>query len=217
MIELAAVLLEIAEVLRRSGVGFAVVGGLAVGVRSEPRFTRDADLAVGLADDGAAQRLVRQLLGCGYRQLAVLEQVDTGRLATVRLVSPQSHGANRFVVDLLFATTGIEDRIVAAAEPAEVLPGVVLPVARCGHLVAMKVLSASDRRLQDRADLQALIRRCDPAELDVARQALDAIAKAGCARGRDLRGDLEEHLRLARLPPDPAFRPRALPPGPPPS
>jgi len=39
MIELATILLDMSAELERAGVGFAVVGGLAVGVRAEPRFT----------------------------------------------------------------------------------------------------------------------------------------------------------------------------------
>ncbi len=35
-----------ADDLTAEGVGFAVVGGLAVSVRGEPRFTRDVDFAV---------------------------------------------------------------------------------------------------------------------------------------------------------------------------
>ena len=36
---------------RPAGVGFALVGGLAVSARTEPRFTRDLDFAIAVADD----------------------------------------------------------------------------------------------------------------------------------------------------------------------
>ncbi len=38
-----------------SEVGFALVGGLAVSARSEPRFTRDIDLAVAVDGDQQAE------------------------------------------------------------------------------------------------------------------------------------------------------------------
>ena len=38
-----------------------LVGGLAVSARCEPRFTRDIDIAVALADDAQAEKLVRAL------------------------------------------------------------------------------------------------------------------------------------------------------------
>ncbi len=214
MIELAGVLRDIAAELDREGVRFAVVGGLAVSVRGTARFTRDADLAVAVRSDSQAEQLSRRLLGRGYRLLAQLEHRDTGRLATMRLESPGSHGPNSFIVDLLFAMAGIEQTVVAAAEPAEVLPGVRLPVARRGHLIAMKVLSASDRRPVDRADLLDLIRRADAEDMRLALEALAAVTSGGFERTRNLHAELDEHERIARLPDD-TLRPRAGPPAPP--
>lgn len=67
--------------LRRS---FALIGGLAVSAVTEPRFTRDTDLAVVVADDADAEALINQLRLRGYAIGAVLQQSATGRLATVR-------------------------------------------------------------------------------------------------------------------------------------
>lgn len=61
---------------------WCLVGGLAVGVRVEPRFTRDLDLAISVADDAQAESLVLRLRSSGYEVLAMLEQNATGRLAT---------------------------------------------------------------------------------------------------------------------------------------
>jgi hypothetical protein len=41
--------------LQRASVPFALVGGLAVSVHVEPRFTRDIDLAVAVAGDAKAE------------------------------------------------------------------------------------------------------------------------------------------------------------------
>jgi len=67
---------------------WALVGGFAVSARTEPRFTRDADLAVLVTDDRDAEALVLALQDRGYRVLSAVEQEATGRLATVRL-APQ--------------------------------------------------------------------------------------------------------------------------------
>jgi hypothetical protein len=56
-----AVLADIAQRLRERGVAFALVGGLAVSVRSEVRFTRDVDLAVAVSTDAEMEALVRIL------------------------------------------------------------------------------------------------------------------------------------------------------------
>lgn len=72
--------------------------------------------------------------------------------ATARLQSPLG-----FVVDLIAASCGIEQEVVERATVVD-LPGVgPLPVARTEELLAMKVLSMSERRLQDRIDARNLI------------------------------------------------------------
>ena len=50
-----------ARVLQQSGARFALVGGLAVGARTEPRFTQDFDFAVSVKDDAEAEGLIRAL------------------------------------------------------------------------------------------------------------------------------------------------------------
>lgn len=112
---LEAALQRIAADLGRYSRQWALVGGFAVSARAEPRFTRDIDVAVAVLDDADGEDLVRRLLGDGYRMLASVEQDETGRLATVRLGSPLSGG--EVVVDLLFASSGIEPEVTAAPEP----------------------------------------------------------------------------------------------------
>lgn len=149
-LELASRELTLAEL------SFALVGGLAVSVRAEPRFTRDADLAVAVADDTEAEAVVRRFLAIGCRVAASVEQEAMERLATVRLIAP-SAAEDGSVVDLLFASSGIEREIADAATREEIVPGLILPVATSGHLVAMKVLSEGPARFQDSADLLALL------------------------------------------------------------
>lgn len=80
------VLQAVAEVLEDVGVPWAVIGGLAVSVRVEPRFTRGIDLAVAVDDDAGAERLVQELTSHGGTEAGV-------------------------VVDLLLASSGIEPEI----------------------------------------------------------------------------------------------------------
>lgn len=165
---------------------FALVGGLAVSARTEPRFTRDADLAVVVADDQDAETLVRDLQTGGWRVVAAIEQNVAGRLAAVRLaLAGENEGGA--VVDLLFASSGIESEVVAAADRIEAVPGFTVPIATLGHLIALKVLARDDRtRPQDRVDLAALLIRADAAALSEARASLQLVTRRGFARGRDL-------------------------------
>ena len=170
---------------------WALVGGLAVSARTEPRFTRDIDLAIAVPGDTNAEQAVAALQRRGYRIHALVEQVAANRLATARLV-PAGEDEAGIVLDVLFASSGIEPEIVEAAEPLEILPGLRLPVAGVGHLLALKLLSRDDRtRPQDRVDLVALLRVATRADIDGARLAVALIHARGFQRDRDLSRDLE--------------------------
>ena len=179
--QLVRALTKIDSELRGLGHKFALVGGLAVTLRAEPRFTQDADLAVSVTTDSEAEALVGALRQVGYELKAVVEQEATGRMATVRLT-----GAGRFIVDLLFASSGIEPEIVAAATSLTVLPGLSMPVASVGHLIAMKLLSTDERRPNDRADLVQLAAVATDNDWIVASQSVELISQRGYSRGRDL-------------------------------
>ena len=194
---LAATLNTAAAALSSLRKSWALVGGLAVSARTEPRFTRDVDMAVVVKDDEEAESLVNTLLGRGCRLIASLEQEATGRLATVRLVFPGEEESG-VVVDLLFASSGIEPEVVAAGETLEVLPGHEWPVARLGHLLALKVLSQNEQRPQDRVDIVALIAQADDEAVDLARAAVRLIEARGYGRGRDVAAELEGVLEPRR-------------------
>lgn len=173
---------EAAKNLAAIDARFALIGGLGVGARAEPRFTRDVDLIVAVADDEEAERVVHQLASRGYRVATVLEH-RLGRLATARLLPPSSA---HVYIDLLFASSGIEGEIVEAAEALRVSPDARLPVARVGHLIALKVLSERPTRLQDRIDLRALASVATPDDWRLAEDAARLIRKRGFHRGRAL-------------------------------
>lgn len=106
-----AVLLSLADIaseLGRLRIRFALVGGLAVSVRGEPRFTADVDVAVAIASDAEVESLVRDLRAHGYEVRALVEHETQGRLATVRL-----RNETGIVVDLIAASSGIEAEIVS--------------------------------------------------------------------------------------------------------
>lgn len=166
------------------GVDFALVGGLAVSVRTEPRFTRDVDLAVAVADDAEAERVVAELTANGWVLDEFLEQDTTHRLAAIRLCTLTGTGP---VVDLLFASSGIEGEIVRASNMVEVFSGVEVPVATTGHLIALKELSSSPERPQDDVDLSALTLTLNDSERERALEAAELIESRGFDRGRMIR------------------------------
>jgi predicted nucleotidyltransferase len=168
--------------LHELGASFALIGGLAVAALAVPRLTKDVDFAVAVTAEEDAERLVNDLCSRGYSVESVLERRSSGRLATVRLRS--AAGA---LVDLLFASSGAEHEIVAAARIADVLGQAKVPVARVGHLLALKVLSRDDTlRPQDYDDLQALLEIADAAERRCALATLKLIERRGFGRRRKL-------------------------------
>jgi predicted nucleotidyltransferase len=186
------VLRDILRALGEAGFEAALVGGLAVGLRAEERFTKDIDLAVAVSSDEEAEGLLRHLLQIGYQPTAVIEQVKTKRLATVRLRQSRSPSPDQRI-DLLFASSGIEREIVEAAQIIRVARDLSVPVASRAHLLALKLLSFDDRnRPQDRIDIHALLKELREKELEVTRKALKLIKKRGFHRGRDLLKELEK-------------------------
>jgi len=177
------------------GVPYALVGGLAVSARCEPRFTRDLDLAVAVEGDLEAEQLVSSLIARGYQVMAQVEQEQTGRLATARLLPPRSRVSEGIVVDLLFASSGVEAELVAAADRLEVFPGVEVPTARRSHLIAMKILSMDPAtRPQDRLDAINLAREADADEIAEVKAVLELITSRSCQRDKDLAAELDDLL-----------------------
>jgi hypothetical protein len=172
--------------LDQLGARWAVVGGLAVSAQTEPRFTRDVDICIAAGTDAEAERIVVQLRQAGYEAISVLEHEPSGRLSAARL-RRGAVSAGAVMLDVLFASSGIEAEVVAAASPLEGALGERVRIARIGHLIALKVLARDDRRRpQDAADLRSLIRAASPEELELARTSVRLIAERGFHRQRDL-------------------------------
>jgi len=183
---LAAICGELVRLGRR----FALVGGLAVSVRAEVRFTRDVDIVVLVADDPDAESLTYQLRTAGYSAVASVEHETRHRLSTVRLMSPSG-----VKVDLLFARSGIETEIVDRATSIDFGGVGAVPVASAEELLAMKVLSMTDVRLQDRIDAQRLLQFTPALDLSLVRGHLARITARGYAREQDLEAKLALVLR----------------------
>lgn len=185
-----AVLGDIAAHLAQLGRPFALVGGLAVSLRAEVRFTRDVDLAITATDDADVEQLVHTLGNVGYFPVATVEHLERQRLSTVRLAASSSG----VVVDLLAASSGIEAEVVARATRIDFGEIGEIPVARAEELMAMKVLSMTPRRLQDRIDAVNLVLMNEHLDLDAVRKNLAEITRRGFHRDQDLLAKLAEVL-----------------------
>jgi hypothetical protein len=195
VINLSQALTRLSTDFKALEIKWALVGGLAVSVLVEPRTTRDVDVAVAVSNDREAERIALSLRSRGYRDHPegnLLEQEYTDRLAGLRFLAPGEEGDEEEgpVIDLLFASSGVEPEIVAAAEVLEILPGFAVPVIQPGHLLAVKVLAGRTRDLDDARDL---LKSMSEAEILQARETLDLIQRRGFHRGKNLQ------MELARL------------------
>lgn len=190
---------QIVQVVRELGHRCALVGGLAVSARARERFTKDIDFAVAVATDAEAEALALAMQRRGFPLRVVIEQEKKGRVATLRFLDPVLD-AEEPTIDLLCASSGIEREIVAAAGQMRLAPGADVPVASLAHLVAMKVLSVSDAREQDRSDLRALLEAASDRDLVDARAAVALIAKRGFHRDKDVVAELEQMIHIVRPP-----------------
>jgi hypothetical protein len=141
-----ATLLDVARALDRLGAPHALVGGVAVGLRSGvPRATVDTDIAVASAVDHRA--IVDALTAAGLRL--------TGTFAHSLNFRHSSGEPVQLVFDPAF------DPMIRRAEPIEVA-GVRIPVVTTPDLIAMKERAAADparrrsKALRDQADIALL-------------------------------------------------------------
>ena len=185
---------EIIELLASLGYKSALVGGLAVSVRTRERFTKDVDFAVAVGSDREAEKLAHSLQEQGLKLLNVIEQDTKKVIATLRFRHPDDR-ENEPSVDLLFGSSGIEREIVQRSDVLPIAKSITAPVATIPDLIAMKVLSEAPGRHHDRADLQVLLVAASRAQLDDAREAVRLIEQRGFNRGKDLQTSLDSFVQ----------------------
>jgi hypothetical protein len=95
------------------------------------------------------------------------------------------------VVDLLAASSGIEREAVERAEGIAIDGVGTVPVARAEELLALKVLSMTDKRPQDRIDATNLLAVNAGIDMAAVRDLLARITARGFHREQDLAAKLE--------------------------
>jgi predicted nucleotidyltransferase len=188
MSELEVAAKELIQWLQEHQIAYALIGGLAVSFRAVERFTRDIDFAVSVESDEQAEEIVRELRSIGYQVYSLLEQTKHGRIATVRL----SKGSERSIlVDLLFASSGIEIEVAAESEPIEIFPDLFINTATLPALLALKVLAEdSENRPQDAVDIKHLLKEATHDDLVRTEELIRLIELRGYNRGKNLTEEL---------------------------
>jgi hypothetical protein len=122
---------------------------------------------VGIADDVATGALAAALQVRAHSVYRVPDE-KLGQIVLVHAKLPQT-GPSGVLFDLLPRACGFEAELVAAGRRLDVFD-VSVPVARIGHLIALKVkVIAGLNRAKDRRDLRALLAQALDAALNRAR------------------------------------------------
>ncbi|MCI5064569.1 nucleotidyltransferase [bacterium] len=138
--------LDLLHVFEEHSVQYALIGGYAVGVYAEPRFTKDLDLII-VPSKKNAQAVLAALteFGAPVSNLSVKE-LSTPGLLYVFGISPVR-------VDILNRIEGANIREIVRRARTISLSGVAIRVVTIEDLIALKKLAG---RPQDKADIKKL-------------------------------------------------------------
>src|SRR3990172_9425569 len=108
-------LAKISKALEQEGVPYMVIGGQAVLIYGEPRFTRDIDITLGVDTDHAARifKIAREL-SLERRENATEEFVKRNALLTVE------DRETKIVVDFIFSFLPYERQAIQLANPVHI-------------------------------------------------------------------------------------------------
>ena len=134
---------DLKQLLKRRRAPYAVIGGIAVAIRGEPRFTADIDALVGI-DIAAAVHLVRSLSKSAFLPLFP----DIEEVVKTSCILPMRHRKTSIKVDLAIGLTGFELRAIERAEDVR-FGRLSLRVVTAEDLLLMKVLAGRPRDLDD--------------------------------------------------------------------
>jgi hypothetical protein len=145
---LQTTLVDAVNYLETEGVAYALIGGLAVSLRGQPRLTADVDMVI-LADVQRSLALVRGLEATSFKPLFD----DVAEVVERAYILPLRHRSTNVKVDLALGVSGFERQVLARAERL-VLAGTSIAVATAEDLLIMKILAG---RPQDDQDVEGLM------------------------------------------------------------
>jgi hypothetical protein len=134
---------ELGVFLSEHGIDYVVIGGLAVQIWGEERFTRDADLTIGSSIEEGVSPVVRLITGA-YKS-RVTDPVEFARKSRIILIET-SGGVE---VDISLALPGYEDDLFERAVSIEFQPGKRISVCSPEDLIIHKAIAGRPQDLQD--------------------------------------------------------------------
>ena len=129
-------------------VPYAVIGGVAVSLRSVPRFTTDVDAVIWVGESGW-DSLLSHLTNHGLKARAS-DPIGFARHNRLLLLTDE----DEVEIDLSFGALPFEEDMVRNAESIEISPGLTASIATAEALVVMKAIAW---RPKDQLDIRELV------------------------------------------------------------
>lgn len=199
MSELLLILKDLFNHIEELKKPWALVGALAINEYAEqPRFTSDIDIAIFVVHD-EAEDVLRSFALKGYVTLQVSAHPELQHITSARLLGLNST-YGRFFIDIIFSSTEVEKEITNHVQKVEILPNLIIPIARRGHLVAMKLLAINSRErteektLTDKADILSLLKSAKEKDIEDAKKLARLINERSSLDLPNLNKLLEEYL-----------------------
>jgi predicted nucleotidyltransferase len=151
--DVTALLAALTSELDRRGLRFMLIGGQAVLLHGQARFTADVDVTL----DAGPAALGELRAACDALHLTPVAPASEALEAFVQrtFVLPARHAATGMRVDFIFSTTMYEAEAVARAQRVSV-GGFLVPFATAEDLVIHKLFAARPRDLED---IEGIVRR----------------------------------------------------------
>ena len=159
------ILRTLAAAFDRLGVAWYLFGAQAVSLWGRPRFTADIDITVRM-DPEWPQLLVDAMHQNGFRMRA---EATNEFVATTRVL-PFEHVESGWLVDLVLAGPGLEERFLSRAVTVDFGGGVRVPVISAEDLIVTKILAGRPKDVDDVRGV--LLERGEKLDVDTIRETL---------------------------------------------
>jgi len=145
VLDLYLELKKIVAALNQQGIAYAICGGLAVSIHTQPRATEDLDMMVLAQDLGRCEGALEPL---GFKRYGEPMSLAQGRVTLQRLLKFEVGGSDQVVLDLLLVAPTTLETIWQDRQSFEWEGMKVWVVSREG-LIALKRLRSSPQDLVD--------------------------------------------------------------------
>lgn len=140
---------EVHQTLTELHLSYAIIGGTAVQIWGEPRYTKDLDLTVLAPIESFTEMIVQLLNRLAPRTDDALAFAHQNRVLLVQT-------STGYPVDVSFGLPGYEEQVIGRSVEVEIAPGIRVRFCSAEDLIIHKTVAG---RVPDVLDIQQIIAR----------------------------------------------------------